>query len=78
MHSLLILQELGPGNRNNSRTRGVMLDKAPDRRLRCDKGGRGSTGRLDDALGSPVVQRMDPLLEEYKNNRTRRWEMRVS
>lgn len=52
------------------------MDK-PDRRLRCEKG-RGSSGRLDDATGSPTVARVDPLLEEYKNNRTRRWEMRVS
>lgn len=53
------------------------MDRGPQHRLRCDKGGRGSMGRLDDAMGSPTVQRMDPLLEEYKNNRTRRWEMKV-
>jgi len=46
---------------------------------RCDKGSRGSSGRLDDMVASPTVGgRVDPLLEEYKNNRTRRWEMRVS
>jgi hypothetical protein len=57
-----------------------MADLKPDRRMRCDRsgGGRSSGGRCDDGLGSPSVGgRMDPLLEEYKNNRTRRWEMRV-
>lgn len=61
-------------NRSSSRPRGPAPDRL-DRRLRCDKGPRGS-GRLDDC-GSPCAGRVDPLLEEFKNNRTRKWEMRV-
>lgn len=63
-------------NRSSSRPRGAAPDRL-DRRLRCDKGSRNSSGRLDDC-GSPCATRVDPLLEEYKNNRTRKWEMRVS
>eukprot|EP00879_Flechtneria_rotunda_P003766 GHRR01004005.1.p1 GENE.GHRR01004005.1~~GHRR01004005.1.p1 ORF type:complete len:548 (+),score=217.70 GHRR01004005.1:2432-4075(+) len=63
------------GGRNHNRARGPAVDR-PERRLRCDKGNRGSSGRLDDIMGSPTMARCDPLLEEYKNNRTCRWEMR--
>jgi hypothetical protein len=78
----LIMQEPGAGNRGSNRgPRGPMADlKQGDRRMRCHSsgGGRSSGGRMDDGMGSPSIGgRVDPLLEEYKNNRTRRWEMRV-
>jgi hypothetical protein len=63
-------------NRSSSRPRGPPADRL-DRRLRCDKGSRSGSGRMDDC-GSPCAGRVDPLLEEFKNNRTRKWEMRVS
>jgi hypothetical protein len=62
-------------NRSNSRPRGAAPDRL-DRRLRCDKGLRSGSGRMDDC-GSPCAGRVDPLLEEFKNNRTRKWQMRV-
>ncbi|WIA19593.1 hypothetical protein OEZ85_005532 [Tetradesmus obliquus] len=75
--------EPGSGNRNAGRggpRQHPLADLKTDRRLRCDRsgGGRSSGGRCDDGgMGSPSVGgRLDPLLEEYKNNRTRRWEMR--
>jgi hypothetical protein len=63
-------------NRSNSRPRGAVADRL-DRLRRCDKGSRSSSGRMDDC-GSPCSGRVDPLLEDFKNNRTRKWEMRVS
>lgn len=62
-------------NRSSSRPRGAVPDRL-DRLRRCDKGSRGSSGRMDDC-GSPCSGRVDPLLEDFKNNRTRKWDMRV-